>query len=53
MAVTRVRKIRVRYVPAPPDEAERLRRLVLELQARSVLKAARADTEGANVDHRR
>jgi len=45
MAVTSIRKIRVRYVRVPPEEAERRRRALLELQARSILKASRAGLE--------
>ena len=46
MAITRISKVRVRYVQAAPEEAEQRRRALLELQAHSILKAARADAEG-------
>ena|GEM_PF-5038995 len=42
MAVTRIRKVLVRFVSIPPEEAERRRRTLLELQVRSILNAHRA-----------
>lgn len=38
--ITRITKVSVRYVNPAADEAERRRRAVAELQARSVLLAA-------------
>ena len=57
MAVTRIRKVHVRFVKLPPEEEERRRRNLLRLQVRSILNAHRAaqapatgpdpETEGA------
>jgi hypothetical protein len=45
MAITPIRVLRIRYVPVDPIEAERRRRTLLELQVRSILKAAKLVTE--------
>ena len=42
MAVTRIRKVQVRFVEVSPEEAERRRRTLIELQVRSILNAHRA-----------
>lgn len=42
MAVTRIREVHVRFVKLPPEEAERRRRTLLQLQVRSILNAHRA-----------
>ena len=42
VAVTRIRKVQVRFVEVPPEEAERRRRTLLQLQVRSILNAHRA-----------
>lgn len=43
MTITPIRVLRIRYVPVDPVEAERRRRTLLELQVRSILKAAQAE----------
>ncbi len=40
MAITNIKKIRLRYVKLLPEDEESRRRIVLELQVRSVIKAA-------------
>ena len=45
LAVTPIRKVEVRFVRIPPEEAERRRRTLLELQVRSILNAHRAAQE--------
>ena len=42
MAITNIRKVRIRYVRVPPEDAERRRRALLDLQVRSILKASHA-----------
>jgi len=44
MAITPIRVVRVRYVPGDPTEADHRRRTLLELQVRSILKAAQVET---------
>ena len=46
MAVTSIREVHVRFVKLPPEEAERRRRTLLELQVRSILNAHRAAQGG-------
>jgi len=42
VAVTRIRKVQVRFVEVSPEEAQRRRRTLVELQVRSILNAHRA-----------
>ena len=43
--LTRIRKVCVRYVPTSPEEAERNRNIVLELQLRSIIAASNGRTD--------
>ena len=49
MAVTRIRTVRVRFVKPPPEEAERRRRTLLQLQVQSILKAHQAAEEAKEI----
>ena len=53
MAITPIRVVRVRYVPGDPTEADRRRRTLLELQVRSILKAAQDEASGRPTESRK